>query len=49
MPVSGRTGGTLFSGSMPAMVTPFDDRGEVDLESAEAVVERFIEAGVSAS
>ncbi len=32
---------------MPAMVTPFDERGEVDLEAAEAVVERFIEAGVS--
>jgi 4-hydroxy-tetrahydrodipicolinate synthase len=31
---------------MPAMVTPFDDRGEVDLEATEAVVKRFIEAGV---
>ena len=37
----------MFSGLMPAMVTPFDERGEVDLEAAEAVVERFIEAGVS--
>ena len=32
---------------MPAMVTPFDERGEVDLGAAEAVVERFVEAGVS--
>jgi len=31
---------------MPAMVTPFDERGEVDLAATEAVVERFIEAGV---
>lgn len=31
---------------MPAMVTPFDDRGEVDLGAAKAVVERLIEAGV---
>jgi 4-hydroxy-tetrahydrodipicolinate synthase len=36
----------MFSGLMPAMVTPFDERGEVDLGAAEAVVERFIEAGV---
>ena len=36
----------MFSGLMPAMVTPFDERGEVDLQAAEAVVERFIEAGV---
>lgn len=36
----------MFSGLMPAMVTPFDERGEVDLEAAEAGVERFIEAGV---
>jgi dihydrodipicolinate synthase/N-acetylneuraminate lyase len=35
-----------FTGLMPAMVTPFDERGEVDLEATEAVVERFIEAGV---
>src|SRR5215207_3425820 len=34
----------MFSGLIPAMVTPFDERGEVDLEAAEAVVERFIEA-----
>ena len=32
---------------MPAMVTPFDERGEVDLKAAEAVVERFVESGVS--
>ena len=37
----------MFSGLMPAMVTPFDERGEVDLEAAEAVVERFVAAGVS--
>jgi hypothetical protein len=36
----------MFSGLMPAMVTPFDERGEVDLAATEAVVERFIEAGV---
>ncbi|MCA1848054.1 MAG: dihydrodipicolinate synthase family protein, partial [Actinobacteria bacterium] len=36
----------MFTGLMPAMVTPFDERGEVDLGAAEAVVERFIEAGV---
>jgi 2-dehydro-3-deoxy-D-pentonate aldolase len=37
---------SMFSGLMPAMVTPFDERGEVDLEATEAVVERFVEAGV---
>jgi dihydrodipicolinate synthase/N-acetylneuraminate lyase len=36
----------MFRGLMPAMVTPFDERGEVDLEATEAVVERFMEAGV---
>jgi 4-hydroxy-tetrahydrodipicolinate synthase len=36
----------MFSGLMPAMVTPFDERGEVDLVATEAVVERFVEAGV---
>ncbi len=36
----------MFSGLMPAMVTPFDEGGELDLEATEAVVERFIEAGV---
>jgi 4-hydroxy-tetrahydrodipicolinate synthase len=36
----------MFRGLMPAMVTPFDERGEVDLAATEAVVERFIEAGV---
>ena len=39
-------GGAMFSGLMPAMVTPFDEQGEGDLQAAEAVVERFIEAGV---
>jgi 2-dehydro-3-deoxy-D-pentonate aldolase len=37
----------MFSGLMPAMVTPFDERGEIDFIATEAVVERFIEAGVS--
>jgi 4-hydroxy-tetrahydrodipicolinate synthase len=31
---------------MPAMVTPFDEQGEVDLQATEAVVERLIDAGV---
>ena len=37
----------MFEGLMPAMVTPFDERGELDLGATEAVIERFIEAGVS--
>src|SRR5215204_1864161 len=36
----------MFTGLMPAMVTPFDERGELDLGNTEALVERFIEAGV---
>ena len=36
----------MFRGLMPAMVTPFDEQGEVDLVATEAVIERFIEAGV---
>src|SRR5215208_4950343 len=36
----------MFTGLMPAMVTPFDERGEIDLGATQAVVERFIEAGV---
>jgi 4-hydroxy-tetrahydrodipicolinate synthase len=36
----------MFSGLMPAMVTPFDERGDADLSATEALVERFIEAGV---
>jgi 4-hydroxy-tetrahydrodipicolinate synthase len=36
----------MFGGLMPAMVTPFDGQGELDFEAAEAVIERFIEAGV---
>jgi len=32
---------------MPAMVTPFDERGEPDLAAAEAIVERFVGAGVN--
>lgn len=38
----------MFSGLIPAMVTPFDEDGEPDLRASEAVVERFIEAGVDA-
>jgi 4-hydroxy-tetrahydrodipicolinate synthase len=37
----------MFSGLMPAMVTPFDERGKVDIAATEAVVERFVEAGVN--
>jgi 2-dehydro-3-deoxy-D-pentonate aldolase len=37
----------MFGGLMPAMVTPFDERGKLDFEATEAVIERFIEAGVS--
>ncbi|MGH3146379.1 MAG: 4-hydroxy-tetrahydrodipicolinate synthase [Rubrobacter sp.] len=37
----------MFEGLMPAMVTPFDEGGGLDLVATEAVVERFIEAGVS--
>ena len=37
---------TMFTGLMPAMVTNFDERGELDLAATEAVVERLIEAGV---
>ena len=37
----------MFDGLMPAMVTPFDERGEIDLRATEAVVERFVAAGVS--
>jgi 2-dehydro-3-deoxy-D-pentonate aldolase len=36
----------MFDGLMPAMVTPFDEQGELDLEATQAVVERFIGAGV---
>jgi 2-dehydro-3-deoxy-D-pentonate aldolase len=36
----------MFDGLMPAMVTPFNKRGELDLEATQAVVERFIGAGV---
>jgi dihydrodipicolinate synthase/N-acetylneuraminate lyase len=37
----------MFEGLMPAKVTPFDEREELDLAATEAVIERFIEAGVS--
>src|SRR5919202_2836372 len=36
----------MFTGLLPAMVTPFDERLEVDLEATEAVVEHFVAAGV---
>lgn len=36
----------MFTGLMPAMVTPFDEGEEVDLQATEAVVERLIQAGV---
>ncbi len=36
----------MFTGLIPAMVTPFDERGRIDLAAAEAVIERFIAAGV---
>jgi len=36
----------MFSGLMPAMVTPFDERGEIDFTATKSLVERFIEAGV---
>jgi 2-dehydro-3-deoxy-D-pentonate aldolase len=37
----------MFGGLIPAMVTPFDEREKLDLAATEAVIERFIEAGVS--
>ena len=37
----------MFDGLMPAMVTPFDEQGELDLGAAEGVIERFVAAGVS--
>src|SRR5215210_9519506 len=36
----------MFEGLIPALVTPFDEDGEIDLQATEAVVERHIEAGV---
>jgi len=36
----------MFTGLMPAMVTPFDEQEEVDLQATKAVVERLIEARV---
>lgn len=36
----------MFAGLMTAMVTPFDEGGELDLGSTEAVVERLVAAGV---
>jgi dihydrodipicolinate synthase/N-acetylneuraminate lyase len=34
----------MFKGLLPAMVTPFDEHGEVDLRTTEAVVEHLVEA-----
>src|SRR5215218_7685813 len=34
----------MFSGLIPAMITPFDEGGEVDLRATEAVVEHFVGA-----
>ena len=36
----------MFDGLMPAMVTPFDEDGELDLAATEAIIERSIAAGV---
>lgn len=36
----------MLDGIMPAMITPFDERGEIDPGATERVVERCIEAGV---
>src|ERR687886_292366 len=36
----------MFTGLLPAMVTPFNERLEVDLGATEAVEERFVAAGV---
>lgn len=36
----------MFAGVIPAMVTPFDERGEIDLRATEAVVDHFVAAGV---
>ncbi len=38
--------GEMFSGLMPALVTPFDERGEIDTRVTEAVVEHLVGAGV---
>jgi 4-hydroxy-tetrahydrodipicolinate synthase len=37
----------MFEGLIPAMATPFDGQAEVDLDATEAVVERFVNTGVS--
>ena len=37
----------MFSGLMPALVTPFDEAGEIDLAAAEAVIDRHVAAGVN--
>jgi|SRR5690625_239709 len=34
------------TGMIPAMLTPFDEQGELNVEVAEQLTERFIEAGV---
>ena len=32
----------MFEGLMPALITPSDEEGELDLRATEAVVERHI-------
>jgi 4-hydroxy-tetrahydrodipicolinate synthase len=36
----------MFKGLMLALVTPFDEKGELDLQATEAVLERHVESGV---
>lgn len=36
----------MFKGLMPALVTPFDEQGELDFRATEAIVDRHIAAGV---
>lgn len=38
--------GEMFKGLMPALVTPFDEQGELDLRATGEILERHIEAGV---
>ena len=42
-----RSGGrcAMFAGLMSAMVTSFDEDGELDLDAAEGVVEHLVAAG----
>lgn len=36
----------MFKGIMPALVTPFDEEGELDFRATGAILDRHIEAGV---